>query len=311
VPSADVDAAFQCMETYCSNRPNDPTGSLQTTTDCLSANCAGPILTVKGDSVACYDCILDGVVSAEPYGSTETLCESSPTASIGFDGQNSSMILSKFPLSNTDSLVLPSTNYRRTILYAQVQLQDQSIDFYCGFLISTLIASDLPFVGPYGGPADAGLSSQDEYDNEQLLQAQQLVTWVQQKSAGRHAILMGDWRSSVAMGSADGGVSPPQDLNPMTMTLISGSQGFTAAIAPTFPPQCNYCSGPGNIYNGQDSYFVEQPFLYNWPDPTNALTAESIVFTDPTVVPLPDGGTGPLSPYYGLNIQVLRPATGQ
>jgi hypothetical protein len=310
VPSVDVDAAFQCMEMYCSNRPNDPTGSLQTTTDCLSENCAGQILTVKADSSACYDCVIDGVVSAEPYGSTETLCESSPTASIGFDGQNSSMILSKFALTNTDSLVLPSTNYRRTILYAQVQLQDQSIDFYCGFLITTLIASDLPFVGPYGGGEDAGLSSQDEYNNEQDLQAQQLIAWVQQKSAGRPAILMGDWRSSVNM-AGDGGLPPPQDLNPMAMNILANAPGFKAVNAPNFPPQCNYCPGPGNAYNGQDSYFVEQPFLYNWPDPTNAVTDESVIFTNPNVVTLPDGGGGPLSPYYGLNITVLRPSTGQ
>jgi hypothetical protein len=309
VPMPDIDAVFSCVEAYCSTKPNDPTGVLQSSTDCLSENCAGPILALKADSVACYDCVVDAFASQEQWGASESACETNPTASTGFDGQNSSMILSRYALTNTDSFILPSTNYRRAVLYAQVQLQDQSVDFYCGFFITTLIASDLPFLGPYGGPDDAGLSSEQQYDNEQDLEAQQLIAWVQMKSAGRHAILMGDWRSSVAGTNDGGGATPaPEDLNPMAMTMLGGAPLFTAVSAANFPPQCNYCSAALNPYNGQDSYFVEQPFLYNWPSPNGAVTSESLLFTDNTVVTLPgDAGTGPLSPYYGLNITVLRP----
>ncbi len=310
VPSGDLDAVFQCVEQYCSTKPNDPTGVLQSSTDCLSENCAAQILTLKGDSVACYDCVLDAFASQEPWGTSESACQTNPASSIGFEGQNSSMILSRYPLSNTDSFILPSTNYRRAVLYAQVQLEDQSVDFYCGFFISTLIASDLPFLGPYGGPSDAGLSSAQQYDNEQDLEAQQLVAWVAQKSAGRHAIVMGDWRSSVATtNDAGAGTSPPQDLNPMAMSIVGGAPSFTAVSAANFTPQCSYCPGPGNAYNGQDSYFVEQPFLYNWPSPTGAVTDEALLYTDGTAITLPDGGTAPLSPYYGLNIKVIRPTT--
>jgi hypothetical protein len=310
VPSSDVDAVFSCVEQYCSTKPNDPTGVLQSTTDCLSENCAGPILAVEADSVACYDCLIDGMASDEEWGSIESACETNPAASIGFNGENASMILSKYPLTNTDSFILPATNYRRAVLYAQVQLEDQSVDFYCGFFITTLIASDLPFLGPYGGPADAGLSSADEYGNEQDYEAQQLTQWVQMKSAGRPAIIMGDWHSSVAapMGTPDAGVPQPQALNPMAMTIMGSATGFTAASAADFPLQCTYCPSSLNPYNGQNSDFINQPFLYNWPNASTAVKDESVLFTDNTAIQgLPNGATGPLSSYYGLNITVIRP----
>jgi hypothetical protein len=308
VPSADIDAVMTCVEDYCSTKPSDPTGELQSSTNCLSAVCGGQILAVKADSVSCYDCLLDAFASQEPWGSSESACETNPIASTGFEGQNSSMILSRYPLTNTDSIVIPSTNYRRAILYAQVQLEDQMVDFYCGFFISTLIGSDLPFLGPYGGPDDAGLTSAQQYSNEQDLQAQQLIAWVQKKSAGRHAIVMGDWRSSVAgTNDAGAGAPPPGDLNPMATSIIGGAPNFQAVSGPNFQTQCNYCPGSVNSYNGQDSYFVEQPFLYNWPGTGNPVTDESLLFTDPSIVTLPDGGVGPLSPYYGLNITLIRP----
>jgi|GEM_PF-517915 len=322
VPQADVDAAFQCMEQHCSNKPGDPSGWLNTTTDCLASNCAGPLAQLQADSKACFDCTLDYVASGNPetYGNAEQLCLSNPAAPLGFEGHSNSMIFSRYPLKNTDAWVLPSTNYRRTVLYAQVQLEDQSFDFYCGFLMTDGIASDLPYVGNYGGMCDPTTASC--YDNEQTYEAKQLVDWVHKKSVadmeysgGRPAIVVGDWRSGDEVDVP--GSMPAQQilapLNPATVDLMKNqSSGFTAVNPMSWTPQCNYCptmANPNNPtaltnpYNSPTTnYFVSQPFLYHWPGAQNAAVDMSLIYTTQMIA-----NTGPASPYFGVNLHVLRP----
>lgn len=306
VPTSDVDDIFTCVEQSCSTKaPGDDTGALLATTSCLSSNCAAPFVKMLGESSACFDCLVVYFASDETWGTARTACETDARPPLGFQGQNSTMILSRYPLQSSDALILPSTNYRRTVLYSQVQLEDQTVDFYCGFFITTLISSDLPYVGAYGnGNADSDKS----YQAEQLYEAQQLAAWVQQKSQGRPAIVVGDWRSS--LGGGDGG-SAPQPISPGTMQYLFGlgNQGWTPASASSWQPQCNYCPQGQNVYDGpNDSYFMEQPFLVNWTgDATQATTDESLLFTQNTVPIGGDAGLGPVSPYYGLNIRVLRP----
>ncbi len=150
-----------------------------------------------------------------------------------------------------------------------------------------------------------------------------LVKWVHKLSdksspggSGNPAIIVGDWRASIGY---DGGppeygtiFAPPIDLVPETVNTLAGT--FTAVQAPGWTPQCTYCPENENILNqGQNvGYFMNQPFLYNWPSPMNAVQDESLLYTDP-VVPasansgFADAGKIPLSQYYGVNIQIIRP----
>jgi len=298
-----VSALLACSEQHCSTKaPGDATGQLAGSTSCLAANCAGEFLGVQGASVACYDCLLDYIASDAPWGYAGQACNTDKRPALAFAGQNSVTILSHYPLSGTDVLVLPSTNHRRVVEYARVQLPGGSVDFYCGFFVSPLDAAALPYDGNYGLGASG---SEQAYDNEQTYEAQQLVDWVKAKSGSAPAIVVGDWRSSVH-GTADAGAGTPRDLDVATMQTLLGVTGWTAAAAASWSPQCNFCPSPVNPYNGAtDSYFVEQPFLVSWPgDPTQAVTSESFIFDQSTVSLGGDAGVGPLTPYYGLNIQV-------
>ena len=216
----------------------------------------------------------------------------------------------------TDSLILPSTDYRRSILYAQVQLEDQTVDFYCGFLSTTLNADAIPYVGSYGnGPITDPDPSVQGWENEQYYQAQQFAAYVQQKSGSNPAILVGDWRSSLAapMGTmAPAGTNLPNALNPTTMSFFQMQTGWTFAYDKTagtsWGTQCNYCPFPENPYNATDSYFVAQPIIVNWPgDATLATTSEQLLYTNGNVSLGGDAGEGPPSPYYGVNFRVVRP----
>ena len=318
-----VSAAIQCGEQNCSTSTGDPSGQLQGSTDCLVSECASDFLNVQGagatgttEGLSCYNCLIVYIASDTSWQVAQNNCTTDTRAPLGFSGAENSMILSKYPLNNTDIYVLPSTLYRRSVLYASVQLEDQSVDFYCGFLSTTLNASALPYNGNYGNGAT---DSQTAWQNEQTYQGQQLISFVQGKSGSNPAIIVGDWRSSIGV-SADAGVSPPpntflpNDLNPATMTQFQQTSGWVfagSAVDPSPSPwatQCNFCPEQENPYNLTDSYFVSQPMLANWPSTgPGTITSEQLVFTQGAVSE--DGGTDndPLSPYYGVNISVVRP----
>jgi hypothetical protein len=299
-----VSALLACSEQHCTTKaPGDATGQLAGSTSCLFTSCGAEYAAVQSASVGCYDCLMDFIVSGEEWGGAGHLCDTDARPPLTFGGQNSVTILSHYPLSGTDVLVLPSTNYRRVVEYAQVELPGGgTVDFYCGFFVSTLNAAALPYDGNYGLGAS---SSQQAYDNEQTYQAQQLVDWVKAKSGSAPAIVVGDWQSSL-QGTVDAGAGTPEALNVATMQTLIGVTGWTPAAAASWSPRCNFCPSPMNPYNGATgSYFVEQPFLVNWPgDPTKAVTSEAFVFDQSSVALGGDAGVGPITPYYGLNIQV-------
>ena len=315
-----INAALTCVEQYCSTQPpGDPTGEINQSTSCLESNCAAPIINVQGatgNGVACYDCLVVSIASGETFATTQNTCTTDVRPPLGFEGNENSLILSRYPLTNTDALILPSTFYRRSVLYAQVELEDQNVDFYCGFLMTTENASALPYVtatgAPIGSYGNGATDSQTAWENEQLYEAQQFVAWQKKKSGTNPSVVVGDWHSSVAVtGTPPPGTFLPNDLSPQTMNYF-GTQGwvFAAALPPSsaWLPQCNVCPPPENPYNGAaDQYFYSQPMLVNWPQASTATTDESLLFTQ-GVLPLGgDAGLGPISPYYGVNVTVIRP----
>jgi hypothetical protein len=315
VQSSLIDAAVGCGEQSCSTQPpGDGTGVLNGSTDCLVSECAADFINVQGASVSCYDCLVVNIASDQTFASTESTCTINTAPPLGFNGAGNSLILSRYPLMKTDALILPSTDYRRMVLYASLQLEDQAVDFYCGFLMTTENSSALPYAGNYGNGAT---DSQTGWDNEQLYEAQQLVKWVQTKSGSNPAIVVGDWHASVGV-SPDAGAAPagtflPNTLNLPTMMALNTSGWTFATPGPmsgsAWQPQCSVCPPPENLYNGAtDQYFFSQPIIVSWPQPTTATTDESIIFNQ-NVLPLPgaDAGEGPLSPYYGVNFRVIRP----
>jgi hypothetical protein len=322
VPMATWQAAYACMEKNCSST-GDQNGTLPGSTDCFSAYCSsalGPLL-LQTQYNACFDCIIDFAASDQTYSAGQTACTMTPAPPFGFDGQLSNMILSRYPLLNTKSYIFPSTNYRQGALYAQVQLEDQTVDFYCTFLQTTLIASEQPYTGYYGnGGNPVSESSGGAYANEQLWEAQKFIDWVKATSgaSGNPAIVVGDWRSSLA-GPADAGPSNPEAgiftsptaLVPETQNLLSAQGNFIPVSAPDWIPQCTYCPQGDNPLNvGQaQGYFMLQPYLYNWPQNMvqAAVQTEQLIYTQPSQDVLFNDAYAPLSQYFGLNFQIVRP----
>jgi hypothetical protein len=313
-----VNNAFMCMEQYCSS--NGAMGTLNQSTDCLTSNCPNSLGGLLLEFPECLDCIVANVTSEQPYDAALNTCTTSPYPPLGYQGAENSLILSKYPIVNSDSYVLPSSYYRRSVLYTQVQFPGNvTIDFFCGFLQTLGIASDVPYQGCFGNGAT---SSEQGYANENLYEAQLMAAWIQEKSkkSGNPAVILGDWHTglgSTVTAAADAGYPAPTPIGAATITFLStpvsmGGGGLTAVSGPDWPAagQCTDCPGTVNLLNvgNTTSYFTMQPFLYNWPAGSGTLHSEQLTFTD-NVIAIPPSTTNnaPISPYYGLNVQILRP----
>jgi hypothetical protein len=256
-------------------------------------NYLAPLFGGTNDQRKCFDCIADTVSSGQTYAQSNLSCTTDNRAPFAFNGQTPQMILSRYPLSNSQEFVFGSTNFRRAILYSQVQLQGGSkVDFYCVQLSSPLLDQDLPYVGNYAGahPPATG------YDGEQLLQVQKLIAFVKKTSGNTPAIIAGDWHSSIKSDNVDA-------VAPDTLTLLR--QTYTQASPASWTPQCTYCSSPQNPFNGTGfvGYAFEDTFLSNWP--ANATTDESVIFNQQVVHTA--SGTEMLSPSFGSNVRIIRP----
>jgi hypothetical protein len=317
-PASTVASAFSCLEQNCSNIDGG-TGQLNQSTDCLTNACPGPLGALLVGYPGCLDCIVANVASEQPYGEAQTACTTSPSPPLAYQGGENSLILSKYPIVNSDSYVLPSSYYRRSVLYTQVQFPGNvTVDFFCGFLQTLGIYTELPYQGCFGNGAT---TSQQGYENENLYEAQLMAAWIQDKSkkSGNPAVILGDWHAGLG-GNADAGgggmYPPPTPIGPATIQFLGrpvaqGGGGLTPVTGPNWPAagQCTDCPGTVNLLNvgSTTSYFTMQPFLYNWPAGTN-LYSQQLIFTD-NVIAIPPSTTNnaPISPYYGVNITILPP----
>jgi hypothetical protein len=60
------------------------------------------------------------IASDSTFQTAQTNCTTDSGPPLGFNGRENSIILSWYPLQNTDIWVLPATFYRRSVLYAMI-----------------------------------------------------------------------------------------------------------------------------------------------------------------------------------------------
>ncbi len=292
-----VDDAYQCMVDKCDSKLGDPAGVLAGGSDCISSKCASkfiPLLDGDRNHARCFGCIIVNATSYTSFADSKNNCNTDAHNPYNFAGETPSMILSRYPLSNPDVYVLPSWLYRRSVLFAKVELeQGTSVDFYCAQLSSPLLDALLPYAGDYSNGNDA-----TGYDVEQLLQVKRTIDYVKTKSAGRPAILAGDWHASEMQASP-----VLDDLNPEVFKTLRAA--FTEALPSGYQRSCTYCPLAQNAYNGDKSYAWLDAFLYGFPD---RATTDAAIFFDQRTVTLSDGTTkGNLSQTFGFNVRVIRP----
>ncbi|MGH7293561.1 MAG: hypothetical protein ACRELB_01450, partial [Polyangiaceae bacterium] len=321
-----VTQAYACMEQYCASPP-DASGVVGPPS-CLTSNCAGPIgamLNAGNPPNACFACIIDYAVSQRPLAEGQTACTQSVAWPFSFDGSNPSMILSRYAFAGPpQAYILPSASFRRSVLYAPIQLEDQIVDFFCAQLSSPLIDTELPYYGPYGSDVGPDGGRSNGYEDEEDLQVQRVISFVQSVNASTHhpAIIAGDWRSTVAasVSIGDGGTQTAlADVSPEVMRALDAQYGgaFVRAEPQGYVPFCTYCPAPADLYNVSATPEDFTPTLLlgfapgSTSDDSTWGTGNDLVELTPTEYePLPAGsvgGRGPLFEYYPRSVRVLRP----
>jgi hypothetical protein len=316
----DLSGIESCVEQKCCTA-DAGTGVLNGSTNCLSQNCTFSFIPVHTDNLYCFDCIIYYLTSLQQISAMDTACTKDDNPPFAFAGQTPSMILSHYPLKNTQAYILPATGFRRAVLKAQVQLEDQTVDFFCGQLSSPLIDKDLPYTGNYGkDTTDAG-APENGWQDEQDLQAKEAIKWMvdQADADGLPAIIAGDWHSSLpctagnpcAMGTTLTALSP--EVNGY-LTSYPGKKGTAVrADPPGYQRPCDYCAtgagSLGNSYNtGGTSYEWTPTYVYGFQK--NPAVSESLWATPPgTLVTIPEMNNmmAPIAEAYPRNVQLYRP----
>jgi hypothetical protein len=311
-----LQSIFQCVAPECSST-GDMTGFIATTS-CLSGPCAGPLTQLYYQSQAddvCFDCLIYYMNSELPLTVAQTECTSDSKQPFSYMGMNSTLMLSRYPLTNTQAFVLPSTGFRRVVLYAQVELPESvTVDFFCAQLESPLIDGEIPYTGNYGTDIPG---QENGWEDEQDLQAHETVAWI--KATAKHpAIIAGDWHATAQFPAivADGGapVLAPQSVEVMKLLDQNLGGAFVRAEPTGYQPSCESCPAPENVYNTGSDYFSDDftpTFLLGF---DAGSCAADIFWGQANVVPLTaipyepvPAPLGPISPYYGRTVRILRP----
>lgn len=286
--SAKVDATYACLMANCSTKPGSMDGMLSDNA-CVQSKCLSEMLDIVTSAPACGSCgaaYLPDLTFAE----AKKLCTENPRAGLQFRADGGVLLLSKYPIKAKENWVLPSTRFRRNVLRAEVDVGGgKTVDVYCATLQAPFDALPLPYVGAYGkGKVDV-----EGWANENRLQAEKLVAYVERKSPGRAVVLV-DTQSSAEVKSGDAVVITGSPKNPGTIEFLLAK--WSAATPAGYTPACVYC--PDHPWHtSAPPYWSDYVFMKGF-DRAAALSAtitrREAVFKD-------GGGVMvPLSPMYGF-----------
>ena len=171
--AASLTAGLDCLTTHCSTSPGSMDGKV-TSTACAKQNCAAAAASLLfAADKRCYGCFA-AILPSSTIRDLKTECTTEPNGGLFAKGQNGLMILSRYPLSEVEQLVMPGTWIQRTVLKATATLPNgAAVDAYCNHL--TPFFSDTTFT-PYTGQFGAG--DANGWLGEQLLQTKQLLAFV-------------------------------------------------------------------------------------------------------------------------------------
>lgn len=303
--ASQLDALMDCAVASCASVPNDGDASLtpDDPISCMSGQCASQTLALAlGDSAAqvCWQCASMEFYSSTPFSTARTECKTLTERFYAFHGASSPVLLSRHPLANVTQWVLPSTNWRVSVIRADVALENgASLAAYCTELTSPAAGATLPYTGAYG----EGLTGIAAWQAEQILQIQRLAAYVTRTSAaaGQKALVMGDFYT---------GPTVPNVLdpyNPDSYAVLSAA--FATAAPPGYPPACTFCvdnpitTPPGTTPSGSSTW---SSAIFLSGIPVTDVHAASVLLQQPVL----DAGSYliPLSSYYAYQATVhVRP----
>ncbi|MBT8450578.1 MAG: endonuclease/exonuclease/phosphatase family protein [Deltaproteobacteria bacterium] len=295
-----MDVAIDCVRDSCSTIEGSDEGRT-TSAACASSNCSiavAPLLFgIDPQHQRCYACVVPQLPTAT-FAEMRAACPTVVNQDLAFGGQNGVMILSRYPLKNTENWVVPGTWNRRSILKATVELPNGAeLDTYCNhltpiFTVPPNSINTFPYTGQYG----EGMTGPGGWQAEQELQAQKLIDYVASRSSNRPAVILGDMNAGLAF--------PDDDIageGEETFNLLAAA--YTPAYTTDYTPLCTFCSS-NPVTETEASVWIDHIFLYNLPQ--SAVTSTARIF-DEDVVPVEGDMLVPLSDHFGMRSVIVVP----
>lgn len=299
---------IECVTNKCAQDLGNPDSQLgDKGSDCFATDCVGtfaPLLlgTYGDEGKRCFVCLLVNLLSSETLTDTASLCGTDPRDQFAFRGASTEIMLSKYPLSDTQSYVLPSTGYRRSILAAKANVgsadDPELIDVFCGQL-SYIHGSTLPYVGQYGAETTAP-EVEDPitgWSSENYLQAKRATEWIEStRDPDALTIIAGD------LSSGDEDATGLTAQNPATVRLFRST--YAEALAPGYEPKCNFCAFPENPYGGESGFWLAHIFTAG---PQVGVLLSERTLTEKSVNLPADPFEGTVSDNFGMRAIVFEP----
>jgi len=339
VDQAVVDEAYKCLIDNCNTEPGRETGITLGGVKCFADKCGAialaPLIFGNAFAQQCFNCIAMNGVSYVPWAKSKELCKKTETRRpYAWGGRSTAVLLSKYKLSNIEQYVLPSTAFRRVAVYAKMEYEagKEPLDVYC-IHAPPLLGSLMPYTGGYAN----GASGAAAWQEENIWGIRKVIGWIQRKSEGRPAIIMGDWSGSAMSRDKDGNIILGRDGRPMIGDvtpdgILALQQTFFEAVSDDWKtqcdianpsaickPQCTRCpkkdlADPGRLGNTYNTIedpiwnlrvFVKDPWV------TNPAQSAEIFYNEPDRVRFPEvtefGLAGPLADTYGFRVNLKRP----
>lgn len=288
------DAGITCLARSCSTMPGSEMGST-TSTMCATTSCISKVvglLTAGAAGLRCYGCLAPQLPT-ETFASIRSACTTNPQAGLAFGGQSGTMILSRYPLSDTETMVMPGTWNRRVITRATATLPNGArVGVYCNHLTPVFEGAAFPYTGRYG----CGRTDREGWSSEQTAQARALVSYVQRRDGAGRALILGDFNTSRASAAGQ-----PEIVDEAPETYAIFTSAFQEALAPGYVPRCTFC--PDNALTGNTApTWLDHIFLHGLP----ASTVQSTERTFTTATVAVPGSAQPvhLSDHYGLRVRL-------
>ena len=273
--------------------------------NCVSDKCLEDASTLFLGDGECWMCALMQMSGEESTESIRTSCTEQPETRYAYGGALGLAVLSKHPLGEAQSWLLPSTGWQRGLLRVPVELPNGAfLDVYCSELAHRETGVIL-YSGHYGGDAT---KDSDRWVAEQLLQAQRLVGMVQQQteSSGAKAVLA--VTAYAGPPYKDGATEILASESPEVYAAIMA--GPLSLVPKDYVPSCTQCVGNpvfGVTSGGVPTADAWTTHLLGFHINQDSVQETTLTFTDASYEVKTSEGTRmvPPSTHYGLR-SVLR-----